>query len=236
MTPSKARLLTTMRRYTELDLDDAVFELAEQDTIPESKFVELGMIEERDKRALQYIIDMNYRVSIPAHTHNYSNAIRVINAAMKLYDDPTNVAFFHRKRFEKSLASLDDKKGTHLIDLNPTNYIDQRRKLLVIDFESANNEHTNVEMIGKVFPKIICFGSMSFQLALAFGNSRSTATEMGKFLYPAAAKSISLSNWKQSEQRTLIAMGVCPEYVENIGSSKRKLVSDDDNGLSILSV
>jgi hypothetical protein len=213
-TPAKARLLLALARHTRIDLDPSIAEKAKEDLISDIDFARAGIDQDIDKRAIQFIFDTEMRAGLPTMTKDRAHAKVVLNAVLTIggiASDEMLVVKGEETSFDGTIVGFDFEK---LLPL--------RKKLLILHLDGLDRS-VSAEMLGKMFPRIIIVGSMALQYAMSFGVTSSTTGQMGKILYPAVEDSFTRSKWKRGDRRSLVAMGVFPEYLEEFANSAKKL-------------
>ena len=200
MTPARARLFVAMRKHSVFKLDDQITELAEKDKIADHQFQEVGVDDPIERAGIQFVHDMNFRAGIPVTAKDRGKADRIMRAAI-------------------TLAGMD--KNDEVANIAPSQYggykfedlHSQRRKLFLLDLDTI--DPLNAALIGKMFPRLILVGAMSVQYSFSFGTQSATSSRMGAILFPAVEDAIKKSTWKKTQPRSLIAMGVFPDFLDD---------------------
>jgi hypothetical protein len=218
LTPARARLLRLMHRHTDIAITDDIRDAAKVGEIARSVFDEAGLESHEEREAAQFIIDTNFRAGIPASVKERARADRVVEAALKIANIPEE-EIIH-------IDGMESRRGIFskfsIVDFDFETLIKHRKKVLVMNLDHLD-QSTSQDLVSKMFPRLVCVGSLMVQYSFAFGSQNSTTTRMGELLYPAVEMSIKSSKWKKTERRSLVAMGVYPDLIDDYASAPKKM-------------
>jgi hypothetical protein len=230
-TPARARLLRLMSKHTEIALSDELLLKAKEGELTSSQCAAAGLETHEEREATQFVLDTNFRAGLPIAAKERARADRVIKAAIQLAEiEPDDVVYIEGSLTRKTLFGKNkankvaepEYPDDHITDPSFEKLLPLRKKLLIMNLDSLDRSASH-EFIGKMFPRIVCVGGMLVQYSFAFGSQNSTSTRMGEILYPAVEASISHTPWKASERRSMLAMGVYPDLVDDFTSTPKKL-------------
>lgn len=191
--PAKARLLVEMGSLASLVLHESIHALAQQDCISEKVFEQHGLADPLDRKATQFIIDMNFRCGLPAMSTEQDRARRAIKAAVAIG--------------EVGDIYIEPIQGATYETLHQ-----HRRKLLITSIDTLTDDQ-DVELAAKLFPKIIAVGTMAKQFVYTLGSKKTVTSRMGSFLYPNIDQTFIDDNWNRSSPKALFATGIFPHYI-----------------------
>lgn len=207
-TPARARLLVEMANLTPLALDQSILDLAEQDRLTPADFERVKISDPLDQRAVQFILDMNFRCGIPAIHDERQRALRIVEAARALAGIEEFVML------EKFSGPLWFRATTVIDEALYEAMYPHRQKLLIIDLDSAD-ENQELDLVAKMFPRIVAVGTMARQYTWNLGSPNSTTSRMGDFLYPSVAETFNNTTWLRNSARGMMAVGAFPHLIES---------------------
>ena len=202
MTPQRARLLVEMRKHSSFNLDEQITELAQQGKITDDQFQEVGVTDRIERCAIQFIHDMNFRAGIPVTAKDRGKADRIVRAAI-------TIAGMDKNEEVANLPAPPSLLGGYKFE----DLLAQRKKLFLLDLDSTDD--VDAALIGRMFPRVIIVGALAVQYSFSFGTQSSTSSRMGSILFPAVESAIKKSTWKKTQPRSLIAMGVFPDFLDD---------------------
>lgn len=200
LTPARARLIALMNRSLGMKIDRAVFEKADENRVTNRQFERYGIENETERAAIQFMIDMNFRAGLPTGARLRPRRELVIEAALEI----AGVEYIMLRDVPKSSESF-------FSDLDYKVLIPDRKKVLVVDLDDANN--ISLDTAAKFFPRMLLHGDLAIQYAFHFGNKYSSVTRMGDVLYPAVANSIQ-APYRKGDRQMILACGCFPDFLE----------------------
>lgn len=201
LTPSRARLIMMMNRYCGMKIDRAVIDKAEEDRIPDTTFARYGIEDTREQRAVQFIIDMNFRAGLPTPANYASRRAAIIHAAVEIAGAESLVIDVNFNTNQKGFS----------YDLDYGLLVPERKKVVIIDLDNVPT--MSLEAAGKFFPRLLLHANMRIQLAFDFGTKYSSASQIATVLYPSVEASI-VAPYKKSHRSMVLATGCFPEFLD----------------------
>jgi hypothetical protein len=220
LTPARARLLALMAKHNDhMQIDDALIEKAQEDRISDERMLDAG-IEDRDEaEAVQFIFDTNWRAGIPVGARERERGVRVIKAAMKLAD----LSFEDVVYIDSAVTRYTTHSDEYIVDFSYDALLPLRKKPLIVNLDGFDSHSVSMELIGKIFPRIIASGTMQVQYSFSFGSTQATTSQMGALLYPQVEDSIKRTTWKANQKRSVLAMGVYPGLLNDQDDVPKKI-------------
>lgn len=210
LTPARARLIGMMKIvHMSLEVDDEILSLAAQGAVSDDTFVEMGILDMMERRAIQFALDTGLRAGIPLPSGSKERQERILTALLRLAnigeEDIVTVNrqnnFSYYRDGAEHVADPDD-----IEEIFPL-----RSRMLLVNLDEFN--HYNLSTIAAFFPRTILFGSNMIQLAFSFGSGEGAVNRMASILHPASADALKTSKWKITQPRAMIATGVFPGFV-----------------------
>jgi hypothetical protein len=205
-TPARARLLGMLAAINKMTLDDSVLELADRDRVSVREMELRGITDPVDQQAIQFIHDMGFRCGIPtkATPADVDRGNKIVRVALEIAEIKSIMVI------SSHLAKIPMKTLPMRNEIE--SMLPHRNELLVVDM----SDEGDMELAGKLFPRVIAVGRLRTQLAFSFGAEQCTTTKMAKMLYPGVEHSLQLqAAWmKRNTDVALIAMGLFPYLLE----------------------
>lgn len=218
LTPARARLLTLMAKHNEFELDEAVYAKAEEDRVSADRFAGVDLTDPVEQAACQFILDTNWRAGIPVSSRERERATRVIKAAMRLaHIEDDDVVYID------SGVSRFVKDEHYIVDFDYESLLPLRKKVLMLNLDHLDQHSLSLDLIGKMFPRIVIAGCMQVQYSFSFGATNATTSQMGKILHPQIEEGIKRTMWKSNQRRSVLAMGVFPDLVPDADEQPKKI-------------
>lgn len=220
LTPGRARLAMSMARHVGMKIDQQVIDMAEVDRIDPSDFAKHNITEEIDQRAIQFIIDANFRAGLPTPENHQERRLKIIKTACAIAGEE----IFDIQEALEEFRNLETTRWSTFRGLDFRSLVNQRNKVAVLSLDSDIDITSGT--VSKFFPRLILHGNMRIQYAFTFSNNYSSVSQIGELLYPSISNNIS-TPYKKSDSMSILACGCFPDFLEDVGKDLRAYIRNE---------